>query len=105
MRTKMRAFQYLLGIISLLIPYRGQADYPRPWQMYYQEPVTPVMDHLYDFHCTLLIIEGVIVFLVSALLIFVIIRFRARKNPDPSHIAHNTLLEMIWTAVPVLVLV
>lgn len=101
----MRAFQCLLGILSLIFSTMVRADYPRPWQMYYQEPVTPVMDHLYDFHRTLLIIEGVIVLLVAGLLIFVSIRFRARKNPEPSHVAHNTLLEMIWTAVPVLVLV
>ena len=72
--------------------------------MYYQEPVTPVMDHLYDFHQLLLIIEGGIVILVTALLIFVMIRFRARKNPDPSRVAHNTILEMVWTVIPVLIL-
>lgn len=100
----MRAFQFLFGILSLLIPYSAKADYPRPWQMYYQEPVTPVMDHLYDFHHLLLMIEGGIVFLVSALLIFVMIRFRARKNPIPSRVAHNTVLEMIWTVIPVFIL-
>ena len=101
----MRAFPLLFGLFSFFFPCSGKADYPRPWQMYYQDPVTPVMDQLYDFHYTLLIIEGIIVFLVAALLIFVIIRFRTRKNPDPSQRAHHTLLEMIWTAVPVLVLV
>ena len=49
----MRAFQCLLGILSFLLPCVGRADYPRPWQMYYQEPVTPVMDQLYDFHLIL----------------------------------------------------
>lgn len=101
----MQALPFLLGTLFLLFPCAGKADYPRPWQMYYQEPVTPVMDHLYDFHTTLLIIEGIIVLIVATLLIFVIVRFRASKNPDPSHTAHNTLLEMIWTAIPVLVLV
>lgn len=101
----MRAFHFLLGILSFLFPCMGYADFPRPWQMYYQEPVTPVMERLYDFHIALLVIEGIIVFLVSTLLIFVIFRFRAHKNPEPSHTAHNTLLEMVWTAVPVLVLV
>lgn len=101
----MGAFRFLLRLVFLLFPCMGKADFPRPWQMYYQEPVTPVMEHLYDFHHTLLIIEGIIVLLVAALLIFVIYRFRASRNPAPSHMAHNTLLEMIWTAVPVLVLV
>ncbi|MBS0272589.1 MAG: cytochrome c oxidase subunit II [Proteobacteria bacterium] len=73
--------------------------------MYYQDPVTPVMDHLYDFHTLLLCIEGTIVLIVGALLIYVIIRFRASKNAAPSKVAHNTLLEVIWTAIPVLILV
>lgn len=101
----MRAFHVLLGILSFIFPSMGKTDYPRPWQMYYQEPVTPIMDHLYDFHRTLLFIEGAIVFIVAGLLIFVIIRFRAAKNPEPSHTAHNTLLEMMWTAIPVLILI
>lgn len=100
----MRLYQLLLGIVFCLMPYAGKADYPRPWQMYYQTPVTPVMDHLYDFHHLLLIIEGVIVFVVTALLIFVIIRFRASKNPEPSRVAHHTMLEMVWTIIPVIIL-
>jgi cytochrome c oxidase subunit 2 len=83
----------------------GKADYPRPWQMYYQEPVTPIMDKLYDFHEMLLYIEGGIVLVVAGLLLFVIFRFRAKRNPNPSPTAHNTLLEMIWTALPVVVLI
>jgi cytochrome c oxidase subunit 2 len=101
----MRVFGYFCGVLSFLFPCRGQADFPRPWQMYYQEPVTPIMEKLYDFHRTLLIIEGCIVLVVTGLLVFVIIRFRARKNPEPSQIAHHTLLEMVWTAIPVLILV
>ena len=105
MRTSMQAINLLLGIFSFFLPPMAWADYPRPWQMYYQEPVTPVMEHLYDFHTTLLIIEGIIVFLVAGLLIFVSVRFRASKNAAPSKTAHNTLLEIIWTAIPVLILV
>ena len=96
---------YFLGIFFLLLPPVARADYPRPWQMYYQEPVTPVMEHLYSFHHLLLGIEGVIVLTVGVLLIYVTIRFRASKNSSPSKTAHNTLLEIIWTTIPVLVLV
>lgn len=101
----MRGLQIYLGILAFLFPSIGWADHPRPWQMYYQEPVTPVMEHLYDFHRTLLYIEGGIVFIVAALLIFVIFRFRASKNLAPSKTAHHTLLEIIWTTIPVLILV
>ncbi len=106
MRISVRVINLFLGILSTLIPTTlVWADRPRPWQMYYQDPVTPVMENLYDFHTTLLIIEGIIVFLVAALLIFVVVRFRASKNADPSRTAHNTLLEIIWTTIPVLILV
>ena len=101
----MRSFQLFLGILAILLPSFSWADHPRPWQMYYQRPVTPVMEHLYDFHLTLLVIEGAIIFLVAVLLIYVIVRFRASRNTAPSKVAHNTLLEVIWTAIPVLVLV
>lgn len=97
----MRIFPLLLGIILIFFPGKGNADYPRPWQMFYQTPVTPVMDRLYDFHHNLLIIEGCIVLLVAGLLLFVIIRFRAQRNPQPSPIAHHTALEMVWTLIPV----
>jgi len=73
--------------------------------MYFQNPVTPVMEHLYDFHTLLLYIEGGIVFVVAALLIFVIIRFRASRNKVPSKTAHNTTIEVVWTLVPVLILI
>jgi cytochrome c oxidase subunit 2 len=101
----MRSILLILGSFFFFLPSLGRADYPRPWQMYYQEPATPVMEHLYDFHTTLLLIEGTIVFLVAALLIFVVIRFRASKNTEPSKIAHSTMLEVIWTIIPVLILI
>ncbi len=101
----MRISQIILRMIFFLLPCIAHADHPKPWQMYYQDPVTPVMDHLYDFHALLLWIEGAIVLIVGALLVYVIVRFRASKNATPSKIAHNTLLEIMWTAIPVLILV
>ncbi|MBY0500799.1 MAG: cytochrome c oxidase subunit II [Alphaproteobacteria bacterium] len=101
----MRGFLFLLGLFPFLLPTVVGADYPRPWQMYYQDPATPVMEQLYDFHLLLLIIEAAIVGLVGILIIYVVRRFRASKNATPSKTAHNTLLEIIWTTIPVLVLV
>lgn len=101
----MRRFQLIFGILAFLLPLEGRAAYPKPWQLYYQEPATPIMEKLYDFHALLLVIEGVVVLLVAALLIFVIMRFRASRNKTPSKTAHNTVLEVIWTAIPVLILV
>lgn len=101
-KEKRKWFTFLL---CLFFPTSVYAAFPKPWQMYYQDPATPVMEYLYDFHTTLLWIEGGIVLLVATLLIVVITRFRASRNKTPSKTAHNTLLEIIWTAIPVLILV
>lgn len=101
----MKSFPFLSALFAFFLPVGIRAEHAHPWQMYYQEPVTPVMETLYDFHLMLLYIEGGIVFLVAALLIYVIFRYRASKSKTPSKVAHNTLLEIIWTTIPVLILV
>ncbi len=100
-RICMRAFLFLL---SFFLPTGAGASFPQPWQMYFQHPATPVMEHLYDFHTLLLFIEGGIVLVVAGLLIFVSWRFRASRHKVPSKTAHNTLIEVVWTLIPVLIL-
>ena len=71
-----------------------------------QPSVTPIMDSIHAFHDGPLLWSCIIiVLLVLALLIAVMVRFNARSNPTPSKTTHNTLIEVIWTVVPVLVLV
>lgn len=74
-------------------------------QMTYQEPVTPVMEQLIAEHDYIFWIITVITIFVTALLIYVCIRFSAKKNTKPSTTTHNTFLEIIWIAVPVLILI
>jgi cytochrome c oxidase subunit II len=78
---------------------------PTPDAIGMREAVTPVMESVIEFHTLVMYIISVIVVLVMALLLFVIIRFNRRSNPTPSKNSHNTLIEIIWTAVPVLILV
>ena len=78
---------------------------PVPWQMGFQEAVTPVMERINDFHNLLITISILIVIFVVVLLGYVMFRFRASRNPVPSRTTHNTLLEMIWTVIPALILV
>ncbi len=78
---------------------------PRPWQIGFQDPASPVMSEIVWFHGLLLWIITAIALFVLGLMIFVMIRFRASRNPTPSRTAHNTLLEVIWTVVPILILV
>lgn len=83
-------------------PPTGQ---PHAWGLDFQAPATEKMAHIEDFHVMLLwIIVAVSVF-VLALLIWVMIRYNRRANPVPSRTTHNTLIEVIWTVVPVVILV
>ena len=76
-----------------------------PWQMWFQPAGSPVMERIMEFHDLLFIIEvGTVVF-VLAIMAYIIVRFNAKSNPVPSKTTHNTLLEVIWTAVPVLILI
>ncbi len=78
---------------------------PSPWQLGLQQPATPVMENIIWFHDFLLWIITTIAAFVLVLLLIVIVRFNARSNPVPSRTTHNTLIEVIWTAVPVMILV
>jgi cytochrome c oxidase subunit II len=83
----------------------GGSGQPSPWQLGFQQSVTPVMDDISWFHDFLLYVITAITVFVLALLVIVIVRFNARSNPTPSKTTHNTLLEVMWTVVPVLILV
>src|SRR5215212_6668211 len=78
---------------------------PSPWQLGLQQSVSPVMDTVVWLHNFLLYIITAIVLFVLALLVYVIVRFNAGSNPVPSKTTHNTLVEVLWTVVPVLILV
>lgn len=75
------------------------------WQVYLDEPASPVMENIVSFNNALMIIITVITLFVLALLSWVIIRYRSKVNPVPSKTTHNTVVEVLWTIVPVLILV
>jgi len=78
---------------------------PEAWQLGLQKGSTPVMNDIIWFHDFLLWVISAIVLFVLALLIIVMVKFNARSNPTPSRTTHNTTIEVIWTVVPVLILV
>jgi cytochrome c oxidase subunit II len=78
---------------------------PKPWEMTLQEAATPVMENIISFHNLLLVIITVITLFVLALLVIVVVKFNAKTNPVPSRTTHNTLIEVAWTLIPVLILV
>ncbi len=81
------------------------ADRPREWQLGMQDAVTPTQEKLAWLHDLLLIIITLITIFVLALLVYVCVRFRESRNPVPSKTSHNTILEVAWTAIPVVILV
>ncbi|MDE2266420.1 MAG: cytochrome c oxidase subunit II [Alphaproteobacteria bacterium] len=78
---------------------------PYDWEMDMQAAASPVMAQIEDFHRLLLYIITAICIFVAALLIWVMIRYNQRANPVPSKTHHNTLLEVAWTGIPVIILV
>jgi len=77
---------------------------PSPWQLGLQQSASPVMDNIIWFHDFLLYIITAIAGFVLVLLIIVIVRFNARANATPSRTTHNTLIEIAWTLIPIMIL-
>jgi cytochrome c oxidase subunit 2 len=99
-----KAHAALATLATLLFASGAYADQPRPWQMVLQDAASPVMHDIRWFEqYTLWFIVPITLF-VLVLLIVVALRFRASANPVPSKTSHNTLIEIIWTVGPVLVL-
>jgi cytochrome c oxidase subunit 2 len=80
-------------------------SFPVPWQMGLQHPVSPVAEQLVGFHSLLFWIITAITAFVLILLLIVIFRFNEKANPVPAKWSHNTPLEVLWTTIPVLILV
>jgi cytochrome c oxidase subunit 2 len=98
----------IIGLAAILLaglPAIGWAAWPENWQLGMQRPATPMKEAINDLHNLLLIIIFAISAFVLALLLYVIVRFRASRNPVPSRTSHNTVIEVLWTVVPVLILV
>jgi cytochrome c oxidase subunit 2 len=77
---------------------------PSPWQVGLQQSASPVMDNIIWFHDFLLYIITGIAGFVLILLVVVMVRFNARTNPIPSRTTHNTLIEIAWTLIPIVIL-
>ena len=83
----------------------GTLGQPSPWEYTLQPAASPVMENITWFHNFLLWIITAITIFVAILLAIVALKFNVRANPVPSKTTHNTLIEVVWTIVPVLILV
>ena len=93
-----------LGFVLVSMGVAGAAE-PQPWQIGLQEPSGSIAEKADSLHNLLLIIITAISVFVLALLVYVCIRYRESANPTPSKTTHNTVIEILWTVVPVLILV
>ena len=78
---------------------------PQNYELGFQAANSPVMEQIENFHTELLYIITAVCLFVLALLVYIVIKFRAGANPTPSKVHHNTLLEVAWTIIPVIILV
>jgi heme/copper-type cytochrome/quinol oxidase subunit 2 len=111
-KTAMQVLSRLIGVAAgaLAVLMGGSAAFaqimgqPHPKQVGFQAAATPVMEDIVGFHDALLIIITLITAFVLALLLICMVRFNRRRNPTPSRTTHNTLVEVIWTVVPIMIL-
>ena len=111
-----RVGRQLLGLATIALVATGitlvtggtafaELGQPAPWEWHLQGSGSPVMDNIVSFHNFLSYLIIAITLFVLALLVIVVVKFNARANPVPSRTTHNTLIEVVWTLVPVLILV
>ena len=80
------------------------AQAPSDWQVDFQTALSPSMERIVDFNVMVTIIIVVITAFVFGLMAWIVIRYNAKRNPTPSKTTHNTVLEVAWTIVPVIIL-
>ncbi len=100
-------FLSLVGSVSGSAAWAAaaMASQPEAWEIGFQPAGSPVMERIVAFNDFLFPIIVAIAAFVLALLVYVFWRFNARRNPTPSRVSHNTLLEVAWTAIPIVILV
>ena len=93
-----------ITLVAILMGGEAGLGQPSPWQVGLQQSASPVMDNIIWFHDFLLYIIVGIAGFVLVLLVVVMVRFNARTNPIPSRTTHNTLIEIAWTLIPIVIL-
>jgi cytochrome c oxidase subunit 2 len=92
------------ALCAVIAGSAGAAE-PQAWQLGLQEPAGSIAEKATSLHNLLLVIITAISVFVLALLVYTCVRYREKANPKPSRTTHNTVIEILWTVVPVLILV
>jgi len=104
----MRSGKFFAAAVTLATGLAGagaRAAAPEPWQTDFQPAATPVMQQMTEFHNLLLVLIFLIAGFVLILLVVTMWKFSARRNPVPSRTTHNTMVEILWTVAPIIILV
>ena len=95
----------LAGTLLAGIAKTAAAQTPAPWQMGMQAAHSPVEAQIHDLNLLVTWIIVVITIFVAGLLAYVVWRYDHKRNPVAGKLSHHSLLEVAWTAIPVLILV
>lgn len=107
MIRKLGALSAFVGTAMLSFSAAAQTvtGQPYPWQLGLQAAGDERMDDIIGLHNFVLYIITIVCLFVLALLVWIMVRYNAKANPTPSATTHNTTLEVLWTVIPVLILV
>ncbi len=95
----------IISLFFLLISFELYGKQATDWQLSFQNPATDLMGSVVGLHNIILIVMTLVTLFVLFLLFYVSFRFSAKRNPIPSTTTHNTVVEVLWTAIPIVILV
>ena len=97
--------QSILSVFFIFISFELYGKQATDWQLSFQNPATDLMGSVVGLHNIILIVMTLVTLFVLFLLFYVSFRFSAKRNPIPSTTTHNTVVEVLWTAIPIVILV
>nr|AOX48918.1 cytochrome c oxidase subunit 2 [Gelidium crinale f. luxurians] len=97
-------FKFLTLFFLLLLPTKGLSDSAENWQLGFQDPATPIMEGIINLHHDLMFFICVVSIFVTWMLFRTLWHFNYHQNKTPSSLSHGTLIEIIWTITPAIIL-
>ncbi len=95
----------IFSVFFFLVSFEVFGKQATDWQLSFQNPATDLMGSVVGLHNIILIVMTLVTLFVLFLLFYVSFRFSAKRNPIPSTTTHNTVVEVLWTAIPIVILV
>ena len=101
----MSKMKSIFSVFFFLVSFNAFGKQATDWQLSFQNPATDLMGSVVGLHNIILIVMTLVTLFVLFLLFYVSFRFSAKRNPIPSTTTHNTVVEVLWTAIPIVILV